>query len=73
VSEMPVKAILKAEKQEAFIKGMVQEDVLKTNTKPLLKRRVGYAEEEVSATRARLSSMVIDEIDSIEENLLRSG
>lgn len=69
---MAVKAILKAEKQEAFIKGMAQEDVLKTNSKPLLKRRVGYSEEEVSATRARLSSMVIDE-DSVQENLLRTA
>ena len=59
--------------QEAFIKGMVQEDIPKTNSRPLLKRRVGYSEEEVSATRARLSSMAIDEEDSIEDNLLMTG
>jgi hypothetical protein len=49
---------------------MVQEDILKTNSKLLLKRRVGYSEEKVSATWARLSSLVIDEEDSIQENLL---
>ena len=70
-SEM--KALLKAKIQEAFIKGMVQEDVPKTNSKPLLKRRVGYSEEEVSVTWARLSSMMIDEEDSVQENLLMTG
>lgn len=61
------------EVQEAFIKGMVQEDVPKKNPKPSLKRRVGYSEEEVSATRARLSSMVIDEENSVTEELLTMG
>ena len=73
MSEMPVKAMLKAEIQEAFIKGMVQEDIPKTNSKPLLKRRVGYSEEEVSATWARLSSMAIDEEDSVQEKLLMTA
>jgi hypothetical protein len=67
-----MKAILKAETQEAFIKGMMGEDVPKTITKPL-KRRVGYSEEEVSATRARLASMVIDEESSVQANLLTMG
>ena len=70
---MPVKPILKAEIQEVFIKGMMQEDIPKKNSKPLLKRRVGYSEEEVSATWARLSSMVINEEDSIQENLLMTA
>jgi hypothetical protein len=51
---------------------MVQEDIPKTNPKLSLKRRVGYSEEEVSATRARLSSMAIDE-DSVQEELVTMG
>jgi hypothetical protein len=50
---------------------MVQEDVPKTILKPLLKKRVRYTKEEVSATWVRLSSMVIDEEDAVQENLLR--
>jgi hypothetical protein len=52
---------------------MVQEDIPKTNPKLSLKRRVGYSEEEVSATRARLSSMAIDEEDSVQEELVTMG
>jgi hypothetical protein len=60
------------EDQEAFIKGI---DIPKTNPKPSLKRRVGYSEEVFSATRARLSSMQIDDSDedSVRENLLTKG
>ena len=58
------------EKQEAFIKGMVQDNVPKKIPKPSLKRRVGYSEEEVSAMRARLSSLAIDEEDSVQEKLV---
>ena len=68
-----MKAILKVEIQEAFLKGMVQEDVPKTNLKPLLKRRVGYSEEEFSATWARLSSMAINEENSVQEKLLMTA
>lgn len=56
--------------QEAFVKGMAREDIPKTVPKPSLKRRVGYSEEEISATRARLSSMAIDEEGSVQDKLL---
>lgn len=65
-----IKAKLKTVMQEAFMKGMAREDVPKTNAKPSLKRRVGYSDEELSATRAKLSSMAIDEEASVQENLL---
>jgi hypothetical protein len=73
MSETRTNARLKPEVQEAFIKGMVREDIPKTNPKPSLKRRVGYSEEAVSATRARLSSMVIDEENSVQEELFKTG
>ena len=47
-------------------------DKPKTNPKPSLKRRVGYSEEELSATHVKLSSMHIDE-DSVREKLLKTG
>ena len=52
---------------------MAWKDVPKTKLKPSLKRRVGYTEEEVSATRARLSSMAIDEEDLVQEELMTTG
>jgi hypothetical protein len=39
----------------------MQEDAVKTKPKPTLKRRVGYSEEAVSTTRAKLAAMAIDE------------
>ena len=47
----------------------MQEDPPKTKPKPMLKRRVGYSEEEVSATRAKLAAMAIDE-EEVQDELL---
>lgn len=51
----------------------MQEDTPKTKPKPTLKRRVGYSEEEISATRAKLSAMAIDEGEVQEELLGTTG
>ncbi|KAF8802300.1 hypothetical protein BYT27DRAFT_7261397 [Phlegmacium glaucopus] len=59
--------------QEVFIKGIVQEDVPQTKPKPSLKRRVGYSEEEVSVTQAKLAAMAIDEEEVQEELLITMG
>ena len=50
-------------------------DKPKTNPKLSLKRRVGYSEEELSATHVKLSSMQIDDVeeDSVREKLLKTG
>jgi hypothetical protein len=40
----------------------------KTNLKPTLKRRVGYSEEEVSTTWAKLAAMAIDE-EQVQDDL----
>lgn len=59
-------------KQDAFVKRIIHEDTPKTKPKPTLKRRVGYSEEEISSTRAKLASMAIDE-DHVEDLLNNSG
>ncbi|KAF8969131.1 hypothetical protein BDZ97DRAFT_1915494 [Flammula alnicola] len=54
--------------QEAIVKSLTQNTAPVEKAKPLLKRRVGYAEEEVSITRAKLAEMEIgEEKDNSEE------
>ena len=52
---------LKKKNQDAFVKSILEENTIKTKPKPTLKRRVGYSEEAVSTTRAKLAAMTIDE------------
>ena len=72
--------------QEAFVKSLTQKEALIEKVKPTLKRRVGYTQEVVSITRAKLAEMEIsdvietnkekhresdEEMDEIEENTMR--
>ena len=52
--------------QEALVKSFTRKATPNENVKPTLKRRVGYVEEEVSITHAKLSKMEISE--DIKEN-----
>jgi hypothetical protein len=47
--------------QEAFVKSLTQKGAPIEKVKPMLKRRVGYMQEEVSMTRAKLEGMKISE------------
>ena len=47
--------------QEALVKSLTRKVTSVENVKPTLKRRVGYMEEEVSITRARLAEMGMSE------------
>jgi hypothetical protein len=59
---------LKTTIQDAFVKGIVHRTTPEERPKITLKRKVGYVEEQVSATRARLAEMQIDEhIDEREK------
>ena len=60
-------------KQDAFVKSIMQEDIPKTKPKSMLKRRVGYSEEAVSITRAKLAAMAIDEEEIRDELLNTTG
>ena len=54
--------------QEAFVKSLTQKGAPIEKVKPTLKRRVGYTQEVVSITRAKLAEMVIrDEIENLEK------
>ena len=51
--------------QDAFVRSLTLKVAPIQKVKPSLKRRVGYMEEEVSITRAKLAEMEIDkEIDT---------
>ena len=47
--------------QEAFVKSLTRKATPVEKVKPTLKRRVGYIEEEVSITRAKLAKMELSE------------
>jgi hypothetical protein len=49
----------------------MQEDIPKTKPKTTLKRRVGYSEEAVSITRAKLAAMAIDK-EEVQDELLNA-
>lgn len=49
------------DEQEAFVKAASGEKFLKSSTKLILKRKVGYSDEGVSITRTRLAQMKIAE------------
>ena len=54
--------------QEAFVKSLTTKVTTAEDAKPTLKRRVGYVEEEVSITRAKLEKMEIsEEMETCEE------
>ena len=54
--------------QDAFVKSVMHRTTPEERPKISLKRKVGYVEEEVSATRARMAEMHIDkEIDGPEK------
>ena len=68
------------------MKSLIQKEALTEKVKPTLKRRVGYTQEVVSITRAKLAEMEIsdvietnkeihresdEEMDEIEENTMR--
>ena len=54
--------------QEAFVKSLTTKVMPAEDAKPTLKRRVGYAEEEVSITHAKLEKMEISkEMETCEE------
>lgn len=54
--------------QDAFVKNLTQNTgVERATAKAVLKRKVGYTEEQVSTTRAKLSEMDIDKDRDIEE------
>ena len=48
-------------RQDAFVKGLIKSPVLAEKAKTTLKRKVGYLEEEISVTRAKIAQMEIDE------------
>lgn len=53
-------AIYKTIIQDAFVKGVMRRTTPEDRPKITLKRKVGYVEEEVSATRARMADMHLD-------------
>ena len=56
--------------QEAFVKSLTQKGASIKKVKPTLKRRVGYTQEEVSITRAKLAEMEISEdVETNKEKL----
>lgn len=61
------------QKQDAFVKSIMQEDAPKAKPKPTIKRKVGYTDEEVSATRAKLAAMAIDEQEVQDELMSTTG
>jgi hypothetical protein len=46
--------------QDAFVRGVMHRATHEERPKASLKRKVGYVEEQVSATRARMAKMHID-------------
>ena len=46
--------------QDAFVRGVMHRTTYDERPKASLKRKVGYVEEQVSATRARMAKMHID-------------
>lgn len=46
--------------QEALVRKLIPKDKGKGRAKPTLKRKVGYGEEQLSATRAKLADMDVD-------------
>jgi len=71
--------------QEAFVKSLTAKATPIEKVRPTLKRRVGYLEEQVSITRAKLAEMEISEdmeiseekekeqMDEFEENTATAG
>ncbi|KAF8809203.1 hypothetical protein BYT27DRAFT_7284310, partial [Phlegmacium glaucopus] len=53
--------------QDAFMKNFTQNTGAAEKVKNVLKRKVGYTEEEVSMTRAKLTEMDIDKEMDCEE------
>jgi hypothetical protein len=46
--------------QDAFVRGIMHRTTSEEQPRTSLKRKVGYVEEQVSATRARMAEMQID-------------
>ena len=60
-------------RQEAFVKSLTIKATPIEKVKPTLKRRVGYVEEEVSITRAKLAEMEISEEKEKDDNELEEN
>lgn len=60
--------IYKTVNQDAFVRGVMHRATPEERPKKPLKRKVGYVEEHVSATQAKMAKMQIDsEIDGPEK------
>jgi hypothetical protein len=59
--------------QEAFVKRLTQKEAPIERFKPTLKRQVGYTQEVVSITRARLAEMEISDVIETNKEVRRES